>query len=229
MSIENQNRDPLTVNHSDGSEPRREIPVSDINIPDCWHVAMATEKGLGQETILTCWHLAADLHDKLMKLAEPEPTVDLPRCTGGDTEQSLEVVWAVLQNWHECKPVTEETQTQWDDICTAMAWIREGLGLPSEVEVEACSEMLVGEWRGLESDGNVYRLVKVSLYGEMPWRFSLECSADGKMSANGWQVDEENAYEVCDSAFSDFDELATFAKAVAAILQCEPATIVRAI
>ncbi len=155
--------------------------------------------------------------------------LQLPRCTGGDVEQSLDVVWTVLQNWHECKPVTEETQTQWDDICTAMAWIREGLGLPGEVEKARSEEMTVNEWRGLIEDGNVYRLVKVSLHDELPWRFSLECSADGQMTPDGWRVPEETAYEVCDSAFNDFDHLSAFAKEVAAILNCEPATIVRAI
>lgn len=155
--------------------------------------------------------------------------LQLPRCTGGDTEQSMEVVWAVLQNWHECKPVTEETQTQWDDICTAMAWIREGLGLPSEVEAEASREMCVNEWRELVEDGHVYRLVKVSHGEELPWRFCLECSADFRRVVTGWLVPEEDIVEVSESAFNDFDHLCCFAKEVAAILKCDPATIVRAI
>ncbi len=155
--------------------------------------------------------------------------LQLPRCTGGDVEQSLDVVWTVLQNWHECKPVTEETQTQWDDICTAMAWIREGLGLPGEVEKARSEEMIVGEWRELVEDGHVYRLTKVSKGEELPWRFSLECSAEFRRVIHGWTVAEDDIVEVCESAFNDFDHLCSFAKEVAAKLQCNPATIVRAI
>ena len=45
------------------------------------------------------------------------------------------------------------------------------------------------------------------------------------------QIDapEENNVEVCQSAFSHFDELCAFAKEVAAMLDCDPATIVKSI
>lgn len=91
MSIEQQNYDRLTVNHSDGSEPRREVPIKDTEVPDCWHVAMATEKGLGRETILTCWHLAHDFRDKLLKLAEP-------RAIGTD-ERFIVEEYTVCDGW----------------------------------------------------------------------------------------------------------------------------------
>jgi len=158
MSIENQNRDPLTLNHSDGTKARADMPIADTEIPDCWHAAMAMEKGLGREHVLTCWHLAHDYRDKLLKLAEPD-AMELPRCTGGDSEQALEVIWAVLQNWHECKPVTEESQTQWDDICTAMAWIREATNLPSEIEAE-------NQGQGKYSDDEYIETAKRMLGGD---------------------------------------------------------------
>ena len=41
----------------------------------------------------------------------------------------LAVVWEALEEH-------DYPEEQWDDICTAMAWIREELGLPSEVEDE---------------------------------------------------------------------------------------------
>jgi len=40
---------------------------------------------------------------------------------------------------------------------------------------------------------------------------------------------EEYNVEVCESAFSNFDELCAFAKEIGAMLDCEPAAIVRAI
>ena len=60
------------------------------------------------------------------------------KLTNFDVEASLEVVWAALQGFREdCIPAGEEMyDEQWDDICTAMAWIREYLGLPSEAENE---------------------------------------------------------------------------------------------
>jgi len=86
----------------------------------------------------------------------------LPPCTGGDTEQALDVIWAVLHDYQDRAIPGDETRQeahnlphhvgdwkykelyeladqyddQWGDITTAMAWIREGLGLPDEVEVE---------------------------------------------------------------------------------------------
>jgi len=73
MNIENQNYDPLIVNHSNGDKPRADIPIKDIKIPDCWHVSMrAHDAGdhNGKRAILDCWHLAHDLHDKLLRLGE---------------------------------------------------------------------------------------------------------------------------------------------------------------
>ena len=70
MNQENQNYDPTTVNTCVGASSRREVPVAEMQIPDCWHVAMATAKGLGRDTILDTWHLAHDYRDKVLRLSE---------------------------------------------------------------------------------------------------------------------------------------------------------------
>jgi hypothetical protein len=53
---------------------------------------------------------------------------DLP-LTGGDTTQALEVVWAVLNDYRENSIPEGEPiyDSEWDEICTAMAWIEESL------------------------------------------------------------------------------------------------------
>ena len=98
--------------------------------------------------------------------------------------------------------------------------------------------MIVNQWKRLIEDGMVYRLAKVSKPDVVPWRFSLEWSADyipaSKATRNVHPLDriyvaEDNIGEVEDSAFNDFDHLCSFAKEVAALLECEPTTIIRAI
>jgi len=50
--------------------------------------------------------------------------------TNEDIAQALDVVWDVLQDFRETliPEGTPEYDSQWDDICTAMAWIQEDLG-----------------------------------------------------------------------------------------------------
>jgi len=57
-------------------------------------------------------------------------------------ESWLETVWDALGGYREdCIPEGEEMyDEEWDDICTAMAFIREELGLPDEVEMEKQNE-----------------------------------------------------------------------------------------
>jgi hypothetical protein len=53
-----------------------------------------------------------------------------------DSETWLETIWTVLHSHREtCIPEGVDTayDEEWDEICTAMAWIREALGLPDEV------------------------------------------------------------------------------------------------
>lgn len=49
--------------------------------------------------------------------------------TNGDTDQALEVVWEALFSHREnCIPEgVDNNDEQWDEICTAMAWITETL------------------------------------------------------------------------------------------------------
>lgn len=90
-------------------------------------------------------------------------------------------------------------------------------------------EMLVNTWAKLIEDGMIYRLVRVTPEEVRPWTFSLECCSDYRETFGGKFDARDEIVEVCDSAFNDFDHLCAFAKEVAAILHCEPATIVRAI
>ena len=52
--------------------------------------------------------------------------------TSNDASSWLETVWEALFEWqdeHEGRAAvgTETYEERWDDICTAMAWIEEGL------------------------------------------------------------------------------------------------------
>ena len=54
-----------------------------------------------------------------------------------DKASWLEVVWEALHDWeaeHEDRVAvgTETFEERWDDICTAMAWIHEELGVAHE-------------------------------------------------------------------------------------------------
>lgn len=53
-----------------------------------------------------------------------------------DKETWLSVVWAALHSHREnCIPEgTPEYDEEWDEICTAMAWVREELGLPDTTD-----------------------------------------------------------------------------------------------
>jgi len=54
-----------------------------------------------------------------------------------DAESWLETIWNALHSHREtCIPegVDPAYDDEWSDICSAMAWVREVLGLPPEVE-----------------------------------------------------------------------------------------------
>lgn len=72
-----------------------------------------------------------------------------------DPESWLETVWAALHAYREdCIPESDPTYNdQWNDITTAMAWIREGLKLPDEISMEPPRptwEKQIPEFDGLE-------------------------------------------------------------------------------
>ncbi len=79
--------------------------------------------------------------DAKLRFGKPEP---IPAANAGraalqhDFEEALRWVWDALHAFREdCIPESDPMyDDQWDDICTGMAWIREGLGLPDEVEMQ---------------------------------------------------------------------------------------------
>jgi len=53
-----------------------------------------------------------------------------------DPETWLEIIWNGLESHREnCIPegLDEAYDEEWSEICTAMAWVREALGLPDQV------------------------------------------------------------------------------------------------
>jgi hypothetical protein len=44
-----------------------------------------------------------------------------------DTKAQLELIWEALECYREDCISGEEYDSKWDDICTAMAWITEGI------------------------------------------------------------------------------------------------------
>lgn len=230
--------------------------------------------------------------------------LQLPECTNGDAEQAFDVIWAVLNDYQDKVIPSDEAnrrfldpkdadanEEQWDDICTAMAWIREATNLPAETEpaptpgllaefttgdfpvtwellqgehvityglqvtryrddiaasreygecirhslecagkldIEDKREMLVNAWAEHPSDGHVYRLVRLGPEEVTPWRFSLECCADYTVH-HGSRMTVGEPVEVSQSAFNDFEHICTFAKEIAAILECDPVTVMSSI
>lgn len=63
-----------------------------------------------------------------------------------DEESWLSTIWDALEDYRE-KSIPEGEvayDQQWDDICSAMAWIREELNLPDEVEQENLTAQIEG-------------------------------------------------------------------------------------
>lgn len=102
--------------------------------------------------------------------------------------------------------------------------------------------MLLNEWRPHIEDGHVYKLVVVqeyraSTFGYHPRLLALICNAEWqKKEMPGSQgqysyieADREHDVEVSPDAFNDFEHLCSFAREVGAIMECEPATIIKAI
>ena len=56
----------------------------------------------------------------------------IKQISGGYDQRCLEVIWDALHEWQDLmyyadKEKEQETEERWDDICTAMAWIKEDL------------------------------------------------------------------------------------------------------
>ena len=54
--------------------------------------------------------------------------------TNFDTEQSLAVIWQKLHAYQD-----DNCPNEWDEICTAMAWITDALAIPNDGELERIS------------------------------------------------------------------------------------------
>lgn len=67
-------------------------------------------------------------------------TENIPTITH-DFEEALTWVWAALHDYRENSIPEHDPMydDQWDDICTGMAWIREGLGLVDLIEKESAA------------------------------------------------------------------------------------------
>ena len=104
--------------------------------------------------------------------------------------------------------------------------------------------MILNKWKEHECDGHVYKLVVAHEYERLdetgryrPRILSLLCNAEYEAPSKALRphpldrliVNEEYDVEVEDSAFNDFDHLCSFAEEVAKLLECDPATIIRAI
>ena len=104
--------------------------------------------------------------------------------------------------------------------------------------------MILNQWKEHECDGHVYKLVITHEYqhqqGDRPYRpqlLALLCNAEYEAASKALKphpldrliVNEEYNVEVEGSAFNDFDHLCGFAKEIGALLECDPATIIKAI
>jgi hypothetical protein len=50
--------------------------------------------------------------------------------TRNDTQAQLDTIWNALHIHRDCcQEGAEESDAEWDEICTAMAWIAEDLGV----------------------------------------------------------------------------------------------------
>lgn len=74
--------------------------------------------------------------------------------TSTNPESWLNIVWDALHDYREnsIPEGYDDYDEQWEELCSAMAWIREELGLPSEVELQN------GEGVSVES----YRVMAIS-------------------------------------------------------------------
>ena len=54
--------------------------------------------------------------------------------TGGDTTEALRVIWQALHCFREdcIGEATANNDEQWDEVCTAMAWIEEDINAPEK-------------------------------------------------------------------------------------------------
>ena len=72
MITGNQSADPREISSSDGERKRATVKITEVHIPDLWHVAQHLRSEGQPEayaSVMGAWYLAADLLDKLKTLA----------------------------------------------------------------------------------------------------------------------------------------------------------------
>lgn len=46
----------------------------------------------------------------------------------------LETIWLALDEYNDSQDKTDETEMRWDDICTAMSWIADEMGVEYDTD-----------------------------------------------------------------------------------------------
>lgn len=131
--------------------------------------------------------------------------------TAGNRESWLALIWQALDGLEDCNADMqaegrEEYGPDRDDICTAMAWIREGLGLPDEVS-ENCADsqpraVIIVSSDDVAACPECGRRLNVEMTSEIPAApAEVEHDVDGPIYRGDcphhgawlWQIDTEGA------------------------------------
>ena len=140
---------------SKGGDGERCTEIRDIEVPDCWHVAMRTgERGdpVGEKQIIECWHLAHDMKNALQAIDKI-----LPKMLGRATERLQEYI-IDIQEMGDIEQLTVDNLNQWaeelaefigvfeyfpmggdfmgDERINAEVFINEALELAEEIQKE---------------------------------------------------------------------------------------------
>lgn len=116
--------------------------------------------------------------------------------TQNNSESWLKVIWAALDNYRENNiPQGDESYDEtWDELCTAMAWVREELGLSSEVDAEISN---------VKEDTTV--LLNVPKNQDHLWKVILETMSEIRKEQK--RIEEGESYRVMAISISHITEL----------------------
>lgn len=100
---------------------------------------------------------------------------------GIDLEKDFATVWQALHEWQEREGDLglEEDREQWDEVCAAMARIREARGLPSEVDVNKPHKVTI-MWGEVPQEEDTPQTYSFGSAGE------LNAFLEGVNEAIGW-------------------------------------------
>ncbi len=82
-----------TVTLFKGGKNEKQVPLSQVEVPDLWHIAQAEMDLNCREKVLRCWHLANDLLRELRERAKPETTVPLGFTPGSPKNPFRKETW----------------------------------------------------------------------------------------------------------------------------------------